>query len=57
MKAARIHEYGGRDVLRHEDCPLPEIVDDEILIRVIATAINPVEWKVREEYLKVQNNG
>ena len=52
MKAVRIHEYGGRDVLRYEDCPLPAITDDEVLIRVIATAINPVDWKIREGYLQ-----
>ncbi len=52
MKAVRIHEYGGRDVLRYEDAPMPEISDSEVLIRVIAAAVNPVDWKVREGYLK-----
>ncbi|MGK7873491.1 MAG: NADP-dependent oxidoreductase [Xenococcaceae cyanobacterium] len=52
MKAVRIHEYGGRGVLRYEDSPMPQIRDDEVLIKVIATAINPVDWKVREGYLK-----
>jgi len=52
MKAVRIHEYGGRDILQYEDCPLPDIVDDEVLIKVVATAINPVDWKIREGYLQ-----
>jgi NADPH:quinone reductase-like Zn-dependent oxidoreductase len=52
MKAVRIHEYGNRSVLRYEDSPLPQISDDEVLIKVVATAINPVDWKIREGYLK-----
>ena len=52
MKAVRIHAYGGREVLRYEECPVPTISEDEVLIRVIATAINPVDWKIREGYLK-----
>ncbi len=52
MKAVRIHEYGGRDVLQYEDCPVPQISDDEVLVRVIASAVNPVDWKVRAGYAK-----
>lgn len=52
MKAVRIHEYGDRSVLRFEECPIPQISDDEVLIRVIATAVNPVDWKIRKGYLK-----
>lgn len=52
MKAVRIHSYGGPDVLVYEDAPRPSIADDEILVRVHAAAINPVDWKIREGYLK-----
>ena len=52
MKAVRIHSYGGSDVLVYEDAPRPSIADDEILVRVHAAAINPVDWKIREGYLK-----
>ena len=52
MKAARIHEYGGPDALRVEDCPVPAAADDEVLIRVVAAAVNPVDWKIREGYLR-----
>jgi NADPH:quinone reductase-like Zn-dependent oxidoreductase len=52
MKAVRIHEYGDRSVLQYEDSPLPQISDDEVLIKVVATAVNPVDWKIREGYLK-----
>ncbi|MDX8384366.1 MAG: alcohol dehydrogenase catalytic domain-containing protein, partial [Ghiorsea sp.] len=52
MKAVRIHAYGNRDVLHFEDAPMPEIDNNEILVRVIATSVNPVDWKIREGYLK-----
>ncbi len=51
MKAVVIHSYGGRDVLVSEDMPIPEITDDEVLIRVHAAGVNPVDWKVRAGYL------
>jgi NADPH:quinone reductase-like Zn-dependent oxidoreductase len=52
MKAVRIHAYGGSDVLTYEDAPVPAIAEDEVLIRVHAAAINPVDWKIREGYLQ-----
>ncbi len=52
MKAVRIHEYGDASVLKYEDAPRPEINSDDVLIRVVATSVNPVDWKIREGYLK-----
>jgi NADPH:quinone reductase-like Zn-dependent oxidoreductase len=52
MKAVQIYAYGGTEVLSYEDAPLPTIADDDILIRVHAAAINPVDWKIREGYLQ-----
>lgn len=52
MKAVRIHAYGGSDVLVYEDAPIPAIAEDEVLIRVHAAAVNPVDWKIREGYLQ-----
>lgn len=52
MKAVRIHEYGNRDVLKLEDVAMPEIDNNEILVRVIAASVNPVDWKIREGYLQ-----
>ena len=52
MKAIRIHEYGDRSVLRYEDCSIPMITDDELLIKVIAASVNPVDWKIRNGWLK-----
>jgi len=47
MKAIRINQYGGPDVLAVEDAPRPVPASDEILIRVIATSINPIDCKIR----------
>ncbi len=43
MKAVVIHEYGGPEVLKYEDAPRPEPKEDEILVRVIAAGVNPVD--------------
>ena len=52
MKAVRIHAYGGPELLHHEDVPLPSLKPDDLLIRVRAAAVNPVDWKIREGYLQ-----
>ena len=52
MKAVRIHEYGGPEVLKYEDAPKPQPGPGEVLIRVYATSVNPVDWKVRQGYLR-----
>ncbi|PYJ20814.1 MAG: NADPH:quinone reductase [Verrucomicrobia bacterium] len=43
MKAIVAHEYGGPDVLKYEDVPLPEPKENEILVRVIASGVNPAD--------------
>lgn len=45
MKAVRIHEFGGLDSLRVEEAPQPDPKDGEVLVRVHAAGINPVDWK------------
>ena len=45
MIAARIHEFGGLDSLRIEDAPTPDPRDGEVLVRIHAAGINPVDWK------------
>lgn len=48
MKAVRIHEYGGPEVLRYEtDVPEPGLGADSVLIEAVATSVNPIDWKVR----------
>jgi NADPH:quinone reductase-like Zn-dependent oxidoreductase len=48
MKAIRMHGYGGPEVLSYDDVARPEPGADEVLIRVRAAAVNPVDWKIRE---------
>ena len=52
MKAVRIHEYGGPEVLRYEEAPRPVAGAGEVLIRVHAAGVNPVDWKVRAGFAK-----
>jgi len=52
MKAVSIYSYGGPDVLVYEDAPRPHPADGEVLVRVHAAGINPVDWKIREGHLK-----
>ncbi len=47
MKAIRIHTFGGSDVLTVDDVPKPAPAAKEILIRVLAASVNPVDYKIR----------
>ncbi|HYX85070.1 MAG TPA: NADP-dependent oxidoreductase [Gaiellales bacterium] len=52
MKAVRFHEYGPANVLTVEDVPRPAPGQGEVLVRVSAAAVNPIDWKFRAGYLK-----
>ncbi|HEX3684891.1 MAG TPA: NADP-dependent oxidoreductase [Bryobacteraceae bacterium] len=47
MKAVRLYAYGGVDQLRYEEIPTPEPGPDEVLVKVAATSVNPIDWKIR----------
>jgi NADPH:quinone reductase-like Zn-dependent oxidoreductase len=49
MKAIVIHQYGEPDVLKYEDAPRPEPKENQILVRVIAAGVNPVDGAARSE--------
>lgn len=48
MKAVRIHEFGGPEVLKHEEAPDPELRKDHVLIRIHACALNHLDLWVRK---------
>jgi NADPH:quinone reductase-like Zn-dependent oxidoreductase len=48
MHAIRIHTFGGPEVLKDEVVPAPEPQGDEILVRIEAASVNPVDYKTRE---------
>jgi NADPH:quinone reductase-like Zn-dependent oxidoreductase len=48
MKAVRIHQFGGPEVLRYEDVPAPEPRKDQVLIQVRACAMNHLDLWVRK---------
>lgn len=47
MKAVCIHSFGGPEVLQVEDIARPKPQDDEVLIKVHAASVNPVDYKIR----------
>lgn len=51
MKAVLIDQFGGREVLRMGGVEKPEPRAGELLIRVCAAGINPVDWKIRQGLL------
>src|SRR3954469_6793642 len=52
MKALVIHSFGGPEVLKYEEVTRPEPKDDQVLVRVVAAAVNPVDTAVRQGYLR-----
>ena len=51
MRAIVIHAYGGPEVLKLENVARPQPAEDEVLIRVVAASINPVDVAIRKGYL------
>lgn len=47
MHAMRIHEFGGPDVLRDDTVELPRPAADEVLVRIHAASVNPIDYKIR----------
>lgn len=47
MKAVVVHEYGGPEVLKFEEYPDPVPGPGEVLVRVAATSVNPIDYKRR----------
>jgi NADPH:quinone reductase-like Zn-dependent oxidoreductase len=52
MKAIVIEQYGGIEELKEREVERPAIQADQVLLEIHATSINPIDWKLREGYLK-----
>jgi NADPH:quinone reductase-like Zn-dependent oxidoreductase len=52
MKAVVLREYGGPDKLSYEDVPDPVAGEGEVLVRVAATSVNPIDYKLRSGSFK-----
>ncbi|GAB3899682.1 NADP-dependent oxidoreductase [Larkinella knui] len=48
MKAIRIHEFGGPEVMKLEEVDRPVPADDEILVAVYASSVNPADYVIRQ---------
>ena len=53
MKRIQFHRYGGPEVMRLDEYQLPELAEDEILVRTKAASINPIDWKIRSGAMKI----
>jgi NADPH:quinone reductase-like Zn-dependent oxidoreductase len=53
MKAVVIHAFGGNDVIEVKDMPMPSVRAGDVLVRVRAAGVNPVDWKTREGQTRI----
>ena len=54
MQAIRIHAYGGPELMQLEDAPIPPCGAGDLLVRVVAAGVNPVDWKLRSGVMAAQ---
>ncbi|MGJ3248045.1 MAG: NAD(P)-dependent alcohol dehydrogenase [Elainellaceae cyanobacterium] len=52
MKAVTIDRYGSSEVLSYSDVPDPSLGDNQILVKVHAASVNPIDWKIRAGMLR-----
>ncbi len=54
MKAVVIEEYGGLNTLTEKVVEKPPLLDNQVLVEVKASSVNPIDWKLREGHLADQ---
>ncbi|WP_347549976.1 NADP-dependent oxidoreductase [Pseudalkalibacillus hwajinpoensis] len=52
MKAVVIEQYGGKDQLHEKEITSPSPGQNQVVLESYATSVNPIDWKLREGYLK-----
>jgi len=57
MKAVRIHRFGGPEVLTFDSLPMPVPGDGEVVVKVFAASVNPVDYKIREGHYPAVREG
>lgn len=55
MKAIAYHKFGNTDVLQTVEQPKPTIQHDQVLVKVKAFSINPMDWKIRKGEMKLMS--
>jgi NADPH:quinone reductase-like Zn-dependent oxidoreductase len=55
MKTIAYKEFGGTDVLQTIDEPKPAVTTDQVLVKVKAVSINPLDWKIRKGEMKLMS--
>jgi NADPH:quinone reductase-like Zn-dependent oxidoreductase len=48
MKAIRVHQFGGPEVMQLDELPIPVPAADELLIKMYASSVNPADYIIRE---------
>jgi hypothetical protein len=55
MKSVRIHEYGGRETLRYEESPMPQMSNQDVLVKVIAAPVTGFMMSVNGRYYQADS--
>jgi len=57
MQRIQYHRYGGPEVMRLETYELPATLQGEVRVRIKAASINPLDWKLRQGFMKLMMGG